>query len=84
MNVVATASGRIVELQGTGEQRSFSRAELDRLLDLALAGIASLAEAQRRALGERLDLVVEVQQKGRRTTAAPKDERGLWGPPQRG
>lgn len=84
MNVVATASGRIVELQGTGEQRSFSRAELDRLLDLALAGVASLAEAQRRALGERLDLVVEVQQKGRRTTAAPKDERGLWGPPQRG
>jgi len=43
MNVVATADGRLVEVQGTGEQRSFERAELERLLDLAQMGIAQLA-----------------------------------------
>ena len=34
MNLVATGSGRIVEIQGTGEDRAFDRAELDALLDL--------------------------------------------------
>ncbi len=84
MNVVATAGGRLVEIQGTGEQGSFGRDELDRLLDLALAGVARLAEAQREALGERLAWVDERQEKGRRPKTAPKDERELWGPPPRG
>ena len=51
MNVVATADGRLIEVQGTGEQRSFERAELDRLLDLAQAGIAELAALQVRRPG---------------------------------
>ena len=38
MNVVATASGQLVEVQGTGERRGFARRELDALIDLALAG----------------------------------------------
>jgi ribonuclease PH len=77
MNVVATADGRLVEVQGTGEQRTFARAELDALIDLALAGVAKLAEAQRAALGDRLAAVEELR--GRKRVAAPaKNEREIW------
>ena len=51
MNVVATADGRLVEVQGTAEKGSFARAQLDALMDAGLAGVARLVEAQRRALG---------------------------------
>jgi ribonuclease PH len=50
MNVVATADGRLVEVQGTAEGAPFDRAGLDRLLDLALAGCEELFELQRRAV----------------------------------
>jgi ribonuclease PH len=50
MNVVATAKGELVELQGTAEGRPVPRAELDALTDLGLAGVAWLAERQREAL----------------------------------
>ena len=50
MNVVMTAGGGIVEVQGTAEGTPFSRAELERLLDLAQQGIATLVGAQRAAL----------------------------------
>lgn len=50
MNVVATGSGRFVEVQGTGEEATFDRAELDALLDLALGGIRTIAERQREAI----------------------------------
>ncbi|HEY6219355.1 MAG TPA: ribonuclease PH [Gemmatimonadaceae bacterium] len=50
MNVVMSSEGRFVEVQGTGEHGTFDRAELDALLELAVAGIRSLDEAQRRAL----------------------------------
>ena len=50
MNVVATGSGRFVEVQGTGEEATFSRAELDALTEVALDGIAQLTLAQQRAL----------------------------------
>ena len=46
MNVVMTASGRFVEVQGTAEGAPFARTELDELLSLAEHGIASLLEAQ--------------------------------------
>ena len=46
MNVVMTASGRLVEVQGTAEGEPFSRAELDGMLDLADAGIRQLLAAQ--------------------------------------
>ncbi|MFF9215734.1 ribonuclease PH [Streptomyces viridosporus] len=55
MNVVCTGDGRFVEVQGTAEAEPFARAELDALLDLAVAGCARLADAQRAAL----DTVVE-------------------------
>jgi ribonuclease PH len=50
MNVVMSSEGRFVEVQGTGEHGTFDRAELDALLELAVAGIRRLDEAQRRAL----------------------------------
>jgi len=50
MNVVMTASGRLVEVQGTAEGAPFSRAELNRLLDLAERGVAELILAQQQAL----------------------------------
>jgi ribonuclease PH len=46
MNVVMTGSGRLVEVQATAEAATFSRAELDGLLDLAETGIRSLTAAQ--------------------------------------
>lgn len=46
MNVVMTGGGRLVEVQATAEGQTFSRAELDVLLDLAQAGIASLTAMQ--------------------------------------
>lgn len=52
MNVVMTGSGQFVEIQGTGEEQPFSRAELDRLLELAEGGIRRLIGRQREALGE--------------------------------
>ena len=50
MNVVMSEDGRIVEVQGTAEHGTFSRAELDRLMDLATTGIATLEAGQRAAL----------------------------------
>lgn len=50
MNVVMTAEGRFVELQGTGEHAEFNRDELDALLDLAEGGLRSLITLQNRAL----------------------------------
>ncbi len=51
MNVVMTASGGIVEVQGTAEGAPFSRIELERLLDLAQSGVRRLVTAQKLALG---------------------------------
>ena len=50
MNVVCTGSGEFVEVQGTAEGAPFSRAELDALLELALAGCAELSDLQQAAL----------------------------------
>ena len=50
-NVVMSSEGRFVEVQGTGENGTFARTELDTLLNLATGGIRSLDAAQRAALG---------------------------------
>jgi len=81
LNVVGTATGQLVEVQGTGESRSFHREELDTLMDLALAGIAELVRHQESVLAEVLDGVDEVRSKKVRQPAAPMDERELWGKP---
>ena len=51
MNLVGTADGRIIEVQGTGEKTPFDRAQLDALLDLGQAGIAELVRIQREVTG---------------------------------
>jgi ribonuclease PH len=50
-NVVMLEPARFVEVQGTGEHDTFSRAQLDVLLDLAGKGIDELFRAQRTVLG---------------------------------
>ena len=50
MNVVMNEAGAFVEIQGTAEGHAFQRGELDRLLDLAHAGIKSLLAVQSAAL----------------------------------
>ena len=50
-NFVMTGTGGIVEIQGTAEERPFSRAQFLELTDLAEAGIRQLVEAQKKALG---------------------------------
>jgi ribonuclease PH len=51
MNLVATADGRVIEIQGTAEGDPFSRDELDRLVDLGLGGIRTLVDHQLAATG---------------------------------
>lgn len=54
MNVVMTGSGRFVEVQGTGEEATFTRADLDRLVGLASRGIKQILNMQQRAIRRRL------------------------------
>ncbi len=81
MNVVATAAGALVEIQGTGEKRSFSREEMDALLDLAFKGIGELATAQNAVLASTLEEVTQSLSRDRRRPAAPKSEKNLYGRP---
>ena len=49
-NLVATEDGEFVEVQGSGEEATFSGSQLDEMLDLARKGIAALVGAQRAVL----------------------------------
>ncbi|MHB1332607.1 MAG: ribonuclease PH [Sulfuriferula sp.] len=51
MNVVMTGGGSFVEVQGTAEGATFSRTEMNALLDLASQGIQQLTIAQKTVLG---------------------------------
>ena len=51
-NVIMAGNGELMEVQGTAEGNTFSRAELDALLDLAESGIARITAAQRELLAE--------------------------------
>jgi ribonuclease PH len=51
LNLVATARGSIVEVQGTAEGEAVERKELDAMLDLGLSGIRSLVGIQKEVLG---------------------------------
>ncbi len=52
MNVVGTSDGKFVEVQGTGEESTFSYDELQALLDMAREGLANLAEMQAAVLDD--------------------------------
>ena len=51
MNVVMTEDGGLVETQATAEKGSYSRAELNGLINLAEVGLKELFGAQRKVLG---------------------------------
>jgi ribonuclease PH len=52
LNVVMTAGGEIVEIQGTGEKAPFNRLQLGELVDLAAKGITDLVQYQQRSFSE--------------------------------
>jgi ribonuclease PH len=49
-NIVMTADDRLIEVQGTGEQHSFSREQMDQMLELGAGGIRQLFEIQQAAI----------------------------------
>lgn len=57
MNVVMTGAGAFVELQGTGEEATFTKDEMNGLVTLAEKGIAELIGYQKDALGPIAELV---------------------------
>jgi len=50
-NLVMTGSGKFIEVQGSGEEATFSRKQLDALLELGEVGIKHITAAQKKALG---------------------------------
>ena len=52
-NVVRTGRGRFIEVQGSGEEATFSRADLDKMLILAEKGITGLSRIQQKVLNSR-------------------------------
>ena len=61
MNVIMTDKGEFVEVQGTGEERPFSRNDLNKLLELGEKGNKELIKAQRAALGEIADEILGME-----------------------
>jgi ribonuclease PH len=51
LNMVATRSGRVIEVQGTAEGAPVPRKEIDQMMDMALAGIERLTHVQEKTLG---------------------------------
>jgi len=56
-NLVGTASGRFVEIQGTAEREPFSRGDLDELLRFGAAGLSALFEIQRAAIEPAVEML---------------------------
>lgn len=54
MNIVMTSSGEFVEIQGTGEEATFSNEQLQQMLGMAQKGISQLFELQKEALGDKI------------------------------
>ncbi|HWN96739.1 MAG TPA: ribonuclease PH [Methylomirabilota bacterium] len=52
MNIVMNAAGEFIEVQGTGEEATFTRGELDMLLEFGRLGVRQLLDAQNRALAD--------------------------------
>jgi len=50
-NFIMTASNRLIEVQMSAEGSTFSRAEMDRLMELAEKGVSELVDAQKAATG---------------------------------
>jgi len=52
MNIVMTGKGRFIEIQGTAEEKAFSRDSLNAMIDLAAKGIHEMIEKQKQILGD--------------------------------
>lgn len=59
MNVVMTDVGELVEVQGTGEERAYTRTELDTMLDLAEKGCNDIFKIQGEVLGEKISNLIK-------------------------
>ncbi|TFB24961.1 ribonuclease PH [Filobacillus milosensis] len=57
MNIVMTDQNEFVELQGTGEEATFSPTQLNELIQLAQKGCNDLFEYQKQAIGEKAELI---------------------------
>jgi ribonuclease PH len=51
LNLVMTGSGKFIEVQGSGEEATFTRTQLDKLIDLGDTGIKAISLAQKKCLG---------------------------------
>jgi ribonuclease PH len=51
LNLVMTGSGKFIEVQGSGEEATFTRAQLNKLIDLGEMGIEAIAVEQKKCLG---------------------------------
>ncbi len=59
MNIVMTASGMLVEVQGSAEESPFSRSRMDQMLDLASAGILEITAGQKEVLGPEITALID-------------------------
>ena len=50
-NLVMTGAGRFIEVQGSGEEATFTRKQLDRLIELGEHGIKGITAEQKKTLG---------------------------------
>lgn len=57
-NIIMNNKGQFVEIQCTGEERPFTRAEMDKILEYAEKGNRDLMRIQRRVLGEVADAII--------------------------
>lgn len=57
MNIVMNDKEEFIEIQGTGEERPFTRSELNHILDLAESGIKKLIDVQKESLGDICGLI---------------------------
>ncbi|MDQ0298643.1 ribonuclease PH [Salibacterium salarium] len=62
MNIVMTGTGEFVELQGTGEEASYSREQLNHMLDLGEKGMQELFNLQRELLGSTADHITNLKE----------------------
>lgn len=52
MNIIMNGKGEFVEVQGTGEEATYTRSQLNQLIDLAEEGIKDIIEIQNKIIGE--------------------------------
>jgi len=61
MNMIMTSSLKLVEVQGTGEGKTFSRQELDHILDLGEKAVSQIVKAQNEAIALWVDTTIKKQ-----------------------